>query len=83
MFAASVDNLVMGTLLRREPFIPLEGVKMARSKMFVSSRKAQTELGYDPRPIEQALNDAVNYYRNVWRPVAARSGISDLRTKAV
>ena len=83
LFAASVDNLVMGTLLRREPFIPLEGVKMARGKMYVSTKKAQTELGYAPRPIEQALQDAVNYYRNVWQPAAARSGASDLSTKPV
>jgi dihydroflavonol-4-reductase len=83
LFAASIDNLVMGTLLRREPFIPLEGVKMARFKMYVSSEKARRELGYDPRPVEQALREAVDYFRNVWQPVSSRSRVSNLSTKPV
>ncbi len=81
--AASVDNFVMGTVLRREPFIPKEGVQMARYKMYVSSEKARDELGYSPSPIEQALREAVDYYRNVWRPASVRSRVSDWRTKTV
>jgi dihydroflavonol-4-reductase len=83
LFAASIDNFVMGTLLRREPFIPIEGVRMARFKMYVSSEKARKELGYNPRPIEQALCEAVDYYRNVWQPASAQSRISNLSTKPV
>jgi dihydroflavonol-4-reductase len=83
LFAASLDNFVMGTLLRREPFIPIEGVKMARFKMYVSSEKARKELGYNPKPVEQALREAVDYFRNVWQPVSAQSRISDLSTNSV
>jgi dihydroflavonol-4-reductase len=83
LFAASIDNFVMGTLLRREPFIPIEGVRMARFKMYVSSEKARKELGYNSRPVEQALCEAVDYYRNVWQPASARSRISNLSTKPI
>jgi len=83
LLAASVDNFAMGTVLRREPNIPLEGVKMARHKMYVSSEKARNELGYSPRPVEQALQEAVDYFRHVWQPASARDRVSNLRAKAV
>ncbi len=83
LLAASLDNFVMGTVLRREPFIPLEGVKMARYKMYVSSEKARSELGYTPRPVERALQEAIEYFRNVWQPASARNRISNLSTKVV
>ncbi len=83
LLAASLDNFVMGTILRREPFIPLEGVKMARHKMYVSTEKARSELGYNPRPVELALREAVDYFRNVWQPASVRDRVSDLSTKAV
>jgi dihydroflavonol-4-reductase len=81
--AGYLDNFVLGTLLRREPFIPLEGVRMARYKMFVSSEKARRELGYDPKPADQALRGAVDYFQHHWRPDSAEDRISNLRTKNI
>lgn len=83
LLAASTENFVTGTILRREPLIPLEGVRMARYKMYVSSDKARGELGYSPRPVEQALREAVDYFRNVWRPASGQNRISDMTAKAV
>lgn len=77
--AGWMDNLVLGTILRHEPIIPLEGVKMARTKMYVSSEKARRELGYNPRPVDQALREAVEYFRYHWKPAWAQDRISDLR----
>ena len=82
LLAGYMDNLVFGTILRREPFIPLEGVRMARYKMYVSGEKARRELGYDPRPVEQALREAVEYFRYQWKPDSAQARI-DLRTHRV
>jgi len=81
--AAYMDNFVMGTILRREPFIPLEGVRMARYKMYVSTEKARKHLGYAPGSVEQALREAVEYFLHTWRPASARDSISNLHTKAV
>jgi len=83
LLAASVENFIMGTLFRREPLIPMEGVKMARYKMYVSSEKACNELGYRPRPVDEALREAVQYFCHVWQPAAARDRISNLSTKTV
>lgn len=83
LMATSLENFVLGTLLRREPHIPLEGVKMARYKMYVSSAKARHELGFSPRPVAEALREAVDYFRHVWLPAAAKERISNLSTKAV
>jgi dihydroflavonol-4-reductase len=46
----------------REPQIPLEGVRMARHKMFVDASKATRELGFSFGPIEEALARAVRWY---------------------
>ncbi len=76
LLAAYLNQFFVGTILRREPTIPLEGVRMARYKMFVKSDKARQMLGYNPRPAEQALREAVEYFRHGWRADAAHDSIS-------
>ena len=49
--------------LNRTPRIPLEGIKMARHKMFVNSGKAESELGYHPGPVEPALERAIRWFQ--------------------
>jgi len=58
---ALVDSLV-SRLLGRLPRIPLEGVRLARHKMFVDSSKATRELGFRPSPLEEALQRAIQWY---------------------
>jgi dihydroflavonol-4-reductase len=60
--AAGYAQEFLSRLTGREPQIPLEGVKMARHRMFVESDKAQRELGYRPSPVEPALERAVRWY---------------------
>jgi dihydroflavonol-4-reductase len=45
-----------------EPVVTRETLAMARKKMFFSSAKARTELGYAPRPAAQAITDAVAWF---------------------
>jgi len=80
---ASVDQFVLGTVLRREPNIPLEGVRMARHKMYVSSDKARRVLCYNPRPAEQALREAVDYFRHGRRLDSARDQVSNVHAGTV
>lgn len=61
MAAGYVEN-AFSRALGREPLIPLEGVRMARHKMFVNGEKAVSELGYRPGPVEAALARAVRWY---------------------
>jgi dihydroflavonol-4-reductase len=78
LMAGTLDNFVSGTLLRREPSIPLEGVRMARYKMYISGEKARKELGYSPRPAERALREAVDYFRYDWQPDSTQGRASRL-----
>lgn len=58
----SVDALVEGSLLHREPRIPMEGVRMAHVKMWVDPSKAIRELGMPQSPLHDALTRAVAWY---------------------
>jgi dihydroflavonol-4-reductase len=46
-----------------EPRAPLDAVKMSRKKMWVSHGKAARELGFQPGPADDALRQAVDWFR--------------------
>jgi len=46
-----------------EPRITLVGVRLAKKRMFFSAEKAGRVLGFHPRPIKEALRDAVDWFR--------------------
>jgi dihydroflavonol-4-reductase len=46
-----------------QPFVPLEGVRMARERMFADSAKAARDLQFQPGPVRDALERAVAWYR--------------------
>jgi dihydroflavonol-4-reductase len=50
-------------LVGKEPQIPVEGVKIARHKMFVDASRARRELGFQPGPVAAALERAVRWYQ--------------------
>ena len=45
------------------PRVPLDAVRMARKKMWVSHEKARRELGFEPGPAEAALARAVEWFQ--------------------
>ena len=47
----------------KEPFITLDGLRMAKYRMYFSSAKAERELGYSARPYRDALADAIAWFR--------------------
>ncbi len=61
--AACVDTWLFGTVLRRPPHIPIEGVRMARKFMYFDSSKAVQELGFTQSPVRDALSRAVDWFR--------------------
>jgi dihydroflavonol-4-reductase len=62
-YVTGVLTTAWANVTGHEPVAPLEGVKMARKKMFVTHAKAERELGFSPRPVDQALGSAVNWFR--------------------
>ncbi len=60
--AAAVFSTGWANVSGSPPRVPLEGVRMARKKMWVSHQKAALDLGYSPRPAREALSDAVQWF---------------------
>ena len=64
-WCAGVCSTGWAELSGKPPRVPLEGVRMARKKMWVTHAKAQSELGFAPGPARQALARAVDWFRSV------------------
>jgi dihydroflavonol-4-reductase len=62
-YATGVITTALAQVTGKPPLAPLEGVKMARKKMFVTHDKATRELGFAPRPVEGALKRAIDWFR--------------------
>jgi dihydroflavonol-4-reductase len=60
-YCAAVGNTAWAEWTGRPPRVPLEAVRMARKKMWVTHEKAHRELGFNPRPAEVALRRAVEW----------------------
>ncbi len=61
--AARLDNFLEGTLLKREPRIPLEGVLHAKHRRAVDCSKAITELGLPQSSVTEALRTSVAWFQ--------------------
>ncbi len=59
-YAAEAWARVLG---RHEPFITVDGVRQARKLMYFSSDTARRSLGYTSRPAEEALFEAIQWFR--------------------
>jgi dihydroflavonol-4-reductase len=54
----------VANLTGREPFATLNGVYMARYRMFFTSAKAELALAYRSRPYARGIEDAVRWFRD-------------------
>jgi len=61
-YVAGVCSTAVANLTGKEPRAPLEGVRMARKKMWVSCDKAKRDLGFTAAPVEQALDKAIRWF---------------------
>ncbi len=60
---AAYFNEAFAAITRKPPKAPVGGVRMARYKMFFDPSKAIDELGLPQTPPEQALKDAIDWFR--------------------
>jgi dihydroflavonol-4-reductase len=65
----------------RPPRVPLEGVRMARKRMFFDGAKAVRELGMPQTPIDRALAEAVEWFRA--HGMAPASGVQVFRSSGL
>ena len=61
--AGAGDTVISGRLLHREPRVTLDAVRMGRKKMWVSSEKAQRELGWNIVAVDDALRRAAEWFQ--------------------
>jgi dihydroflavonol-4-reductase len=63
LFPLAWANEQFARVTGREPFLTLDALRMAAHNMYFSSAKAEAELGYRARPYEDALVDAIAWFK--------------------
>ncbi len=63
LFPLAWANEAMARMTGKEPFLTLDALRMAAHNMYFSSRRAERDLGYRARPYEEALADAIAWFR--------------------
>jgi dihydroflavonol-4-reductase len=63
LFPIAYAAEAMARFTGKEPLTTVDGLKMARYRMFFSSAKAERELSFRARPYALALEDALNWFR--------------------
>jgi dihydroflavonol-4-reductase len=59
-----VDEVFTGRILGREPRATIDAVRMGKKKMFVSSAKAERDLGWKVVSVDGALRRAVDWFQS-------------------
>jgi dihydroflavonol-4-reductase len=63
LFPLAVLAEGVGLITGREPFLTLDGLRMARHHMFFSDAKVRRELGYSSRPYREGIAEAIVWFR--------------------
>ena len=63
LFPLAWANEQLARATGREPFLTLDGLRMAAHHMFYSSARARAELGYAARPWQAAVTEAIDWFR--------------------
>jgi dihydroflavonol-4-reductase len=62
-YLAGITSTAWAGFSGRPPRVPMDAVRMARKKMWVSHEKASRELGFAPGPAAAALGRAVQWFQ--------------------
>ena len=63
-WTAGMVTTALAQLTGIPPRAPMEAVRLAKKKMWVSHAKATRELGYHPGPAREALSDAIQWFKS-------------------
>ena len=77
MLSGVFDEFFTGYLRGREPRVTTDAVRMGRKKMWVSSARAERELGYKPTPVTDALRRSAEWFvEHDYAPAYAHSEVA-------
>jgi dihydroflavonol-4-reductase len=62
-YAAGMITTGWSQVSGKPPRVPIDAVRMAKKKMFVSHAKAAAELGYAPGSVEWAMQRAIDWFQ--------------------
>jgi dihydroflavonol-4-reductase len=65
-YCAGVCSTAWAGMTGTPPRVPIDAVRMARKKMWVTHEKAARELGYKPFTAETALRRAAEWFSQIW-----------------
>jgi dihydroflavonol-4-reductase len=80
IIAGYASQFIEGTLLHREPRVPLEAAQMASTTMTFDDSRARSELGYHSRPAATALYESARWF--VENGYVSPSRVAQLRWRA-
>lgn len=63
IYPIAVGAEAWARLTGKPPFVTVDGLRMAKKKMFFNDAKARRELGYTSRPYEEGLAEAVAWFK--------------------
>lgn len=63
LYPLALGAELFASLAKKEPFVTIDALRMAKKKMFFTSAKAERELGYMSRPAETAIADALAWFK--------------------
>jgi dihydroflavonol-4-reductase len=69
-YCAGMCSTAWAEVTGTPPRVPIDAVRMARKKMWVTHEKARQELGFQPAPAETALRRAVEWFSGAWHAPA-------------
>jgi dihydroflavonol-4-reductase len=64
IYPFAIGAEAVAQLTGKEPFVTLDGLRLARYRMYFSSAKAERELGYRARPADEGIRDAIEWFRS-------------------
>jgi dihydroflavonol-4-reductase len=77
--AGVASTLIQGRLLRREPWVPLEGARMSATQMIFSDERSRTEIGYTSRPAREAIRESARWFADRGYVTARRLAVINWR----
>ena len=63
LFPLAFGAEAIARLTGKEPLLTVDGLRLARYRMFFTSAKAERELGYRSRPYQEGVADALTWFR--------------------
>ena len=63
LYPVALASEIYATLTKKDPLVTIDGLRMAKKKMYFTSKKAERELGYTSRPAEEAIADAIAWFK--------------------